>query len=117
MTPLHGGNRPLELGEFGGLVFFHSGAFDAGDAEVRRQGEIGMAPQGAAAPALEKVGEGSLPAVEVDRYNALAGLQQRNGDVYRDRGFSRTALLVSDHDHVRRGQPLMYWRWKNQLWC
>jgi hypothetical protein len=54
-----------------------------------------------------------LPAIEIDGCDALAGLQQRNGDVHRDCGFTRTALLVSDHDDVRRRAQLMYGRGKH----
>ena len=59
------------------------------------------------------MGEGPLPAVEVDGCDALAGLQQRNSDVHRDCGFTRAALLVSDHDDMRRRAQLMYGRGKH----
>ena len=36
MAILHCGDGSLELGEFGGLVFVHSGAFGARDAEMGR---------------------------------------------------------------------------------
>ena len=85
---LRRGNGSLEIGELGSLVFLHHGAFDACDAEVRRQLQIGLAPPRPTAPALDVVGEGPLPAVEVDGCDALAGLQQRNGDVHRDCGFT-----------------------------
>jgi hypothetical protein len=48
------------------------------------------------------VGEGPLPAVEIDGGQALAAFHQRNGDMDRDRGFSGTSLLVSDHDGMWR---------------
>jgi hypothetical protein len=43
-----------------------------------------------------------LAAIEVDGGDALAGFHQGNGNVQGRRGFSRPALLVSQHNHVRR---------------
>jgi hypothetical protein len=43
-----------------------------------------------------------LPAIEIDRGNALAGLHQGNGYVHGGGGFSRSALLTSKYDNVRR---------------
>ena len=113
MAILRCGNGSLESGAFGRLVFLHDGAFDACDAEVCRQLQIDLAPPRPTAPALDVVGEGPLPAVEIDGCDALAGLQQRNGDVHRDGGFARAALLVSDHDDMRRRAQLMYGRGKH----
>src|SRR6476646_6292609 len=54
------------------------------------------------APILGVVGEGPLPAVEIDGGQALAAFHQRNGDMDRDRGFSGTTLFRSDHDDMWR---------------
>jgi hypothetical protein len=113
MAMLRRGDGALEVREFGGLVFLGVGAFDARDAEVGRQRKIELSPSGPSAAALDIAGQGSLPTIEVDRCNALAGFQQGDGDVHRDRGLSGTALLVSDHDYVRRQAQLMYGRGKH----
>ena len=47
------------------------------------------------------MGEALLARVEIDRRDALAGLEQRDRDVQCRRGFSRAALFVAEHDHVR----------------
>ena len=67
---------------------------------MRRQFEINMAPASRSAPVLDVVGEGPLPAVEIDGSQALAAFHQRIGNMDRDRGFSGTSLLVSDHDDM-----------------
>jgi hypothetical protein len=113
MAILCSGDRSLKIGAFGGLVFRHHGTFDACDAEMRRQFQIDLIPPRPAAPALDIMGEGLLPAVQVDGCDALASLQQRNGDVHRDGGFARAALLITDHDDMRRGTQLMYGRGKH----
>src|SRR5258705_8630982 len=58
------------------------------------------APAGPGAPVLDVVGEGPLPAVEIDGGQALAAFHQRHGNIYCDRGFSGAPLLVSDHDDM-----------------
>jgi hypothetical protein len=45
-----------------------------------------------------------LAAVEIDGGDALAGFHQRNGDMQGGGGFSRTTLLVSQHNDVRRAR-------------
>src|SRR4051794_14793483 len=64
MAILDCSNGAMKIGEFGGLVFLHSGAFDTRDAAVCRQLEIDAAPPRPAASAFYITGEGPLPAVE-----------------------------------------------------
>jgi hypothetical protein len=45
-----------------------------------------------------------LPAVEIDRRDALAGFQQGNGNMQGGGGFSRTAFLIAKYDDVRRAR-------------
>ena len=60
-----------------------------------------------ALPVGDVAGETLLAAVEIDGGDALAGLHQGNSDMQGGGGFSRTALLVAQHDDMRRaGLPL-----------
>src|SRR6478752_2595731 len=88
MTTLDGCDGLAEVGELGGLVLVHPGAFGVRNGEMRWQLEIDMAPAGPGAPVLHVMGEGPLPAVEIDGSQALAAFHQRHGNMYCDRGFS-----------------------------
>ena len=55
-----------------------------------------------ALPVVDVTGETLLAAVEIDRGNALAGLHQGDRDMQSGGRFTRTALLVAQHDDVRR---------------
>src|SRR4029450_130629 len=54
------------------------------------------------APVGDVAGETLLAAVEIDGGDALPGLQQGNSNMQGGRGFSGSALLVAEHDDVRR---------------
>ena len=72
------------------------------DAAMHRQLEI---EAGAARPGgtvADVAGKALLAAVEVDGGDALAGLQQRDSDVQGGGGLARAALLVAEHDDMRR---------------
>ena len=72
------------------------------DAEMHGNFEIetGTARPGAAV--ADVAGETLLAAVEIDGGDALTGFHQGDSDVQGGGGFSRTALLVAQHDDVRR---------------
>jgi hypothetical protein len=44
------------------------------------------------------MGETFLPRVEIDRRDPLAGLQQRDRDMHRDRRFSGPTLFVAEYN-------------------
>ncbi len=72
------------------------------DAKVHGNFEVeaGAArPRGAVA---DVPGEALLAAVEIDGGDALTGFHQGDSDMQRGGGFPRTALLVAEHDDVRR---------------
>ena len=100
MTMLDGCDSLAEVGELGGLFLVPPGAFGVRNGEMRWQLEIDMAPAGPSAPVLHVMGEGPLPAVEIDGSQALAAFHQRHGNMHCDRGFSGAPLLVSDHDDM-----------------
>jgi hypothetical protein len=59
-----------------------------------------------------------LAAIEIDGGDALAGLHQRDGDMQRGGGLPRTALLVAQHNDMRRaGLPLASLRNRGQANC
>ncbi len=72
------------------------------DAAMHRNLEIeaGAARPGAAV--ADVAGKALLAAVEIDGGDALAGFHQGDGDVQGGGGFSRSALLVAQHNHMRR---------------
>jgi len=75
-----------EAGELLRLVCFEGGRLAALHAVVRRQLECNARGPGAAV--LNVVGEALLAAVEIDRGDALAGLELRHRDVQRGRGLA-----------------------------
>ena len=74
------------------------------DAAMHRKFEVepGTARPGAAIG--DVAGKTLLAAIEVDGCDALAGLEQRNGDMQGGGGFPRTALLIAQHNHMRRAR-------------
>ena len=90
-----GGGEILELG---GFVVRDERALGALDAVMRRQFEIEPGVLGPGFAVLDVMGEAFLPRVEVDRGDALPGLQQRDRDMHRDRGFSRPTLFVAENN-------------------
>ena len=55
------------------------------------------------APVVDIVGEGLLPQVEIDGGDALAEIQERDGDVHGDGGLPGASLLVAEHNDMRGG--------------
>src|SRR6266403_610407 len=95
----HGVRELLEfarfvLGDLHGLAELDAAMH--GDFEI----EAGAARPGASV--VDVTGETLLAAVEIDGGDALAGFHQGNGDVQGGGGFSRTALLVAEHNDMRR---------------
>ena len=62
--------------------------------------EPGTARPGAAV--ADVTGKTLLAAVEIDGGDALTGFHQGHSNVQGGGGFTRTALLIAQHDHVRR---------------
>ena len=54
------------------------------------------------AAVFDIMGEAALARVEIDRGDALAGLQQRDGDMHRRGRFSGSAFFVAKDDDMRR---------------
>ena len=90
-----------KAGELGDLVLLDLRALAAGHMIVRRQLELDFPTGRPAAPVFDVMGEGLLPAVEIDGGDALTGLEQGDRNVHRRGRFSRAALLVAEHDDVR----------------
>jgi hypothetical protein len=72
------------------------------DAVVHRDFEVETGAAGPRAPVGDVAGKALLAAVEIDGGDALSGLHQGNGNMQRGGGFSRPALLVAQHDDMRR---------------
>jgi hypothetical protein len=51
---------------------------------------------------IDVAGKALLAAIEIDGGDALAGFHQGDGDMQRGGGFARTALLVAQHNDLRR---------------
>ena len=51
---------------------------------------------------IDITGKAALAAIEIDGGDALAGLEQGHCDMQRGRGLARPALLVAEHDDMRR---------------
>ncbi len=99
---LNGTHSRRELREFRRLVLGHHHAGAEFDTAVMRQFEI---EAGAARPGStvgDVAAETLLPAVQIDGGDTLACLQQGDGDMQAGRGLARPALLVAEHDDMRR---------------
>ena len=95
-------DRFHELLEFGVFVVGDLHRLAELDAAMHRDFEVetGAARPGAAV--VDVAGKALLAAIEIDGGDALAGLHQGDGDMQRGGGFARPALLVAQHDHMRR---------------
>src|SRR5262249_53168826 len=102
MSALNRADGSGEVGDFGRLVDFDRTGLGALNAVMRWQLERNLHALSPSAAILDVMGESFLPAVEIYSSDALAGLEQRHRDVQRGGGFSRTALLACEYDHVRR---------------
>ena len=58
----------------------------------------------ARAPVVDIAGEASLSAVEIDGGDTLSSFQQRDSDMQGGGRFSRAALLITEHNDVRRAR-------------
>ena len=72
------------------------------DAAMHRDFEIEAGAARPGAPVVDVTGETLLAAIEIDGGDALAGLHQGDGNMQGGGGFTRTALLVAQHNDVRR---------------
>ena len=89
-------------GEFLRLDFVEAQPEAARDAIMHGHFELDAGALGPVAAVLDVMGEAFLPRIEVDGGDALAGLQQRDGDVHRGGRFSRAAFFVAKDDDMRR---------------
>ena len=90
-----------ELEELGILVLGDLHGLAELDAAMQRQLEAEPGPARPGGSVVDVVGKALLTAVEVDRRDALAGLQERDRDVQGGGRLARAALLVAEHDHMR----------------
>ena len=67
---------------------------------MRRQLELDARTLGPGAAVLDVMGEALLARVEIDGGDALAGLEQGNGNVQRRCRFARTALFIAEHHNM-----------------
>src|SRR5262245_12624882 len=101
MIVFNSSDRGREVFKLLSLVGFERIAFSAQDAIVRRQFKRYARTLGPSAAIVDVVGEALLARVEINRCNALPGLQKRDRNMQSGRRLSRTALLVSENDNVR----------------
>ncbi|MHC2196151.1 hypothetical protein ACVJF1_008784 [Bradyrhizobium diazoefficiens] len=101
-TALDRRDRLHELLELGVLVLGNLHGLAELDAAMHRQLEIELGATGPGGAVVDVVGEALLAAVEVDGGNALTGLQERDRDVQGSGRFAGAALLVAQHNDVRR---------------
>src|SRR5262249_14993617 len=102
---LDAGYRVGEAAELDRLVFLDLRPVATFDAIVDRQFEIEVRVARPGAAVLDVVGEALLARIKVDGGDALAGLHQRHRDVHGGGRLSRSALLVTENDHVRGNRP------------
>src|ERR1700682_2641018 len=95
-------DRFHELEKFGIFIVRDLHRLTELDAEMDGEFET---QTGAARPGLpirDVAGKTLLAAIEIDGGDALTGFHQGNSDMQSGGGFSRTALLVAEHDYMRR---------------
>ncbi len=101
-VPLDRAHRFGKRGKFLRLDFVEPQPKSAGDAIMSGHFELDMGAFSPVTAVLDVMGEAFLAGIQVDGRDALAGLQQRDGDVHRRGRFSRAAFFVTKHDDVRR---------------
>ena len=105
--PLDRAHGVHELLEFGCFVVGDLHGLAELDAAMDRDLEIDTGTARPGAAVADVAGEALLAAIEIDGGDALASLHQGDGNMQGGSGFTRTALLVAQHDNVRRaGLPL-----------
>src|SRR4051794_3482410 len=100
MTMLDRSHSALEITDFNRFVGIGFVACTAIDDEMRRQLEAAPGATPPSAPVLDVMTKRPLTVIQINGGEPLTGLHKRNGDMHRDRAFSRTSLLVSNNDHV-----------------
>ncbi len=98
---LDGAHRLHELLELGIFIVGDLHRLAELDAVVHGNFEIETGAARPRAPVGDVAGKTPLAAVEIDGGDTLSGLQQGNGNMQGRGGFSRPALLVSQHHDVR----------------
>ena len=93
--------RPLADGEVADAIRALPPPFAQPDDEMAGQLERDLAVFRPAGAVLDIAGERALAAVRVDGGDAVAHLQQGDGDMHRRRCLARPALLVAEDDHMR----------------
>src|SRR5262249_14917421 len=86
LTP---GKSCVEFRKFEGLILVNSNPLGPPDRELVRYLESQPGTPSPGTAVLNVVGEGLLPAVEVNRGNPLAGFHQRDSEVRCNRGLTR----------------------------
>jgi hypothetical protein len=97
-------HRLRELLQFGALVVGDLHGLAELDAAMHREFQIEAGAPRPGASIVDVTGKTLLAAIEIDGGDALARLHQGNRDVQGSGGFTRTALLVAEHDHMRRAR-------------
>jgi hypothetical protein len=95
-------NRLGEGGEFLRLDFIEPHAEAARDAKVSGMLKLKASARGPVAAIFNVMGKAALTGVEIDRGDALSGLQQRNSDVHSRSRLSRSAFFVAKDNDMRR---------------
>ena len=64
--------------------------------------ELDVGARGPIAPVLDVVGKAALAGIQIYRGDALAGLQQRHGDMHGRGRLAGAAFFVTKDDDMRR---------------
>ena len=91
--------------EFLGFNFVEPHAEAAGDAIMRRDVELDARAPRPIAAIFDVMSEAFLPRIEIYGGDALAGLQQRDGDMHGRRRFAGAAFFIAKDDDMRRRRP------------
>src|SRR5262245_27055011 len=91
-----------QAGELDRLVVADLGSGSSCHTMMRRNEKLGAGVMRPGAALLDIAGKTPLPRIEIDGSDTLADVHKRYGEMDCDRRFARAALLVSEHDHVRR---------------
>src|SRR4051794_24245585 len=102
--PLHRADGVHELQELRRFIVGDLHAVAKLDAAMHGEFEIEAGAASPSAPVTDVARKTLLAAIEVNGGDALAGLEQCNGNMQGGGGFSRTTLLIAQHKDMRRAR-------------
>src|ERR1700738_507817 len=99
---LYGRDRFRKARELDRLVLIELESGTARDAKMHGHPQVEASLLGPCSPVVDIPRKALLSGIEIDCRDALTEIQKRDRDMHGCGGFARSALLITNHDDVRR---------------